>query len=229
MAANHQEFALRCDNLHRYLGEGDARVHVLRGVSFEARRGQVYAIVGPSGCGKSTLLYLLGLLDQPDGGEISINGRLMSNSDDAVRTASRGEHIGFVFQFHFLMLEFSALENVMMPMRKLGRLSPEAMTDRAHQLLSSVGLGEKTHRLGTQLSGGEQQRVAVARALANQPSIILADEPTGNLDVKNSALVFDLLTRLAKENGQAVILVTHNPDIAARCDFTRPMRDGVFV
>ena len=229
MAANHQEFALRCDNLHRYLGEGDARVHVLRGVSFEARRGQVYAIVGPSGCGKSTLLYLLGLLDQPDGGEISINGRLMSNSDDAVRTAARGEHIGFVFQFHFLMLEFSALENVMMPMRKLGRLSPEAMTDRAHQLLSSVGLGEKTHRLGTQLSGGEQQRVAVARALANQPSIILADEPTGNLDVKNSALVFDLLTQLAKENGQAVILVTHNPDIAARCDFTRPMRDGVFI
>ena len=229
MAANHQEFALRCDNLHRYLGEGDARVHVLRGVSFEARRGQVYAIVGPSGCGKSTLLYLLGLLDQPDGGEISINGRLMSNSDDAVRTAARGEHIGFVFQFHFLMLEFSALENVMMPMRKLGRLSPEAMTDRAHQLLSSVGLGEKTHRLGTQLSGGEQQRVAVARALANQPAIILADEPTGNLDVKNSALVFDLLTRLAKENGQAVILVTHNPDIAARCDFTRPMRDGLFI
>jgi lipoprotein-releasing system ATP-binding protein len=127
------------------------------------------------------------------------------------------------------MLEFSALENVMMPMRKLGRLSPEAMTDRAHQLLSSVGLGEKTHRLGTQLSGGEQQRVAVARALANQPAIILADEPTGNLDVKNSTLVFDLLTRLAKENGQAVILVTHNPDIAARCDFTRPMRDGLFI
>jgi lipoprotein-releasing system ATP-binding protein len=229
MADTHQEFALRCDNLHRYLGEGDARVHVLRGVSFEARRGQVYAIVGPSGCGKSTLLYLLGLLDQPDGGEISINGRLMSNSDDAVRTAARGEHIGFVFQFHFLMLEFSALENVMMPMRKLGRLSPEAMTDRAHQLLSSVGLGEKTHRLGTQLSGGEQQRVAVARALANQPAIILADEPTGNLDVKNSTLVFDLLTRLAKENGQAVILVTHNPEIAGRCDFTRPMRDGLFV
>jgi lipoprotein-releasing system ATP-binding protein len=229
MAANHHEFALRCDNLHRYLGDGDARVQVLRGVSFEARRGQVYAIVGPSGCGTSTLLYLLGLLDQPDGGEISINGRLMSNSDDAVRTAARGEHIGFVFQFHFLMLEFSALENVMMPMRKLGRLSPEAMTDRAHQLLSSVGLGEKTHRLGTQLSGGEQQRVAVARALANQPAIILADEPTGNLDVKNSTLVFDLLTRLAKENGQAVILVTHNPDIAARCDFTRPMRDGLFI
>ncbi|MEI8090570.1 MAG: ABC transporter ATP-binding protein [Opitutaceae bacterium] len=227
--ADTANFALRCDNLHRYLGQDDARVHVLKGVSFEARRGQVYAIVGPSGCGKSTLLYLLGLLDQPDGGEIEINGRKMSNTDDLARTAARGEHIGFVFQFHFLMLEFTALENVMMPMRKLGRLSLPEMADRAHSLLSSVGLGEKTHRLGTQLSGGEQQRVAVARALANQPSIILADEPTGNLDVKNSALVFDLLTRLAKENGQAVVLVTHNPEIAQRCDLTRPMRDGLFV
>jgi lipoprotein-releasing system ATP-binding protein len=223
------EFALRCHGLQRYLGHGEGRVHVLKGVSFEARRGQVYAIVGPSGCGKSTLLYLLGLLDQPDGGDIEINGQRMSNSDDLARTAARGEHIGFVFQFHFLMLEFTALENVMMPMRKLGRLPVPAMEARARSLLDAVGLGAKTHRLGTQLSGGEQQRVAVARALANQPSIILADEPTGNLDVKNSALVFDLLTRLAKENGQAVILVTHNPEIAQRCVVTRPMRDGLFV
>jgi len=204
-------------------------VHVLKGVSFEAQRGQVYAIVGPSGCGKSTLLYLLGLLDRPDEGEIEINGRRMSNHDDAARTAARGEHIGFVFQFHFLMLEFTALENVMMPMRKLGRMPPAAMRDRAHALLDSVGLGAKTHRLGTQLSGGEQQRVAIARALANQPAILLADEPTGNLDVRNSNLVFDLLTRLAKDNGQAVVLVTHNPEIAQRCDVTRPMRDGLFV
>jgi lipoprotein-releasing system ATP-binding protein len=136
--ADTANFALRCDNLHRYLGQDDARVHVLKGVSFEARRGQVYAIVGPSGCGKSTLLYLLGLLDQPDGGEIEINGRKMSNTDDLARTAARGEHIGFVFQFHFLMLEFTALENVMMPMRKLGRLSLPEMTDRAHILLRSL-------------------------------------------------------------------------------------------
>lgn len=224
-----RDLAIRCRDLHRHLGQGEGRVHVLKGVSFEARRGQVYAIVGPSGCGKSTLLYLLGLLDRPDGGEIEINGRVMSNHDDLARTAARGEHIGFVFQFHFLMLEFTALENVMMPMRKLGRLSPAAMRDRAHGLLEAVGLGAKTHRLGTQLSGGEQQRVAVARALANQPTILLADEPTGNLDVRNSNLVFDLLTRLAKENGQAVVLVTHNPEIAQRCDVTRPMRDGVFV
>jgi lipoprotein-releasing system ATP-binding protein len=223
------EVALRCSGLHRYLGQAEGRVHVLKGVSFEARRGQVYAIVGPSGCGKSTLLYLFGLLDRPDAGEIWINGSVMSKSEDSARTAARGEHIGFVFQFHFLMLEFTALENVMMPMRKLGRLTSAEMENRAAELLGSVGLSDKMHRLGTHLSGGEQQRVAVARALANQPSIILADEPTGNLDVHNSAIVFDLLTRLAKENGQAVVLVTHNPEIANRCDFRRPMRDGIFV
>ena len=225
---NVSKVALRCEGLHRYLGQGEGRVHVLRGVSFEARSGNVTAIVGPSGCGKSTTLYLLGLLDQPDGGSIWIRDQLMSNSSDLERTAARCEHIGFVFQFHFLMQEFSALDNVMMPMRKLGRLSEEAMVARAQSLLKDVGLGEKGHRLATQLSGGEQQRVAVARALANQPAIILADEPTGNLDVKNSGLVFDLLTRLAKENGQAVVLVTHNPDIANRCDEIKPMRDGEF-
>jgi lipoprotein-releasing system ATP-binding protein len=127
------------------------------------------------------------------------------------------------------MQEFTALENVMMPMRKLGRLSLDEMADRARSLLTSVGLGEKTHRLGNQLSGGEQQRVAIARALANQPAIILADEPTGNLDAKNSTIVFDLLTGLAKQNGQAIVLVTHNPEIANRCDVIRPMRDGLFV
>jgi lipoprotein-releasing system ATP-binding protein len=228
MAAKNN-IALRCEGLQRYLGKDEGRVHVLKGVTFEANAGSVYAIVGPSGCGKSTLLYLLGLLDQPDEGKIWINERLMSNSEDAVRTAARGEHIGFVFQFHFLMLEFTALENVMMPMRKLGRLKPLEMHERAAGLLDSVGLGDKLHRLGTHLSGGEQQRVAVARALANQPTIILADEPTGNLDVRNATIVFDLLTRLAKDNGQAVVLVTHNPEIAHRCDFTRPMMDGVFL
>ena len=229
VAAPRRDIALRCENLHRYLGEEEGRVHVLRGVSFEARRGHVTAIVGPSGCGKSTLLYLLGMLDQPDEGSIWISDQLMSNSSDLERTDARCEHIGFVFQFHFLMQEFSALDNVMMPMRKLGRLGEAEMVARAHALLGDVGLGDKTRRLATQLSGGEQQRVAVARALANQPAIILADEPTGNLDVKNSTLVFDLLTRLAKVNGQAVVLVTHNPDIANRCDEIKPMRDGEFL
>ncbi len=220
---------IRCENLHRHLGHDAGRVHVLRGVSFEAERGLVHAIVGPSGCGKSTLLYQLGLLDKPDDGRIWIGGELVSNSSDELRTAARGRHLGFVFQFHFLMLEFSALENVMMPMRKLGRLNEAAMAERARHLLGEVGLGDKTHRLGTELSGGEQQRVVVARALANEPSVILADEPTGNLDQKNSTMVFDLLARLARENGQAVVLVTHNPEIAKRSDRVLSMRDGVFV
>jgi len=221
--------ALRCSRLVRYLGEGEGRVHVLREVSFEAQRGNVTAIVGPSGCGKSTLLYLLGLLDRPDDGEIWIGGKNVARASDDERTAIRNEHIGFVFQFHFLLPEFSALDNVLLPMHRLGRGTPRERLDWARHLLDAVGLGEKTHRLATQLSGGEQQRVAVARALANKPDIILADEPTGNLDVKNSALVFDLLMRLAKENGQAITLVTHNPEIAARCDTIRTMRDGVFI
>jgi len=223
------QVAVRCEKLTRFLGVGEARVHVLREVSFSATPGTVTAIVGPSGCGKSTLLYLLGLLDRPEGGEIWIGGHNLAQADDAQRTAVRNEHIGFVFQFHFLLPEFTALENVMLPMRKLGRLSRAAMQERAIKLLDAVGLGAKTHRLATQLSGGEQQRVAIARALANQPSVILADEPTGNLDVKNSAIVFDLLTRLAKENGQAIVLVTHNPEIANKCDSVRPMRDGEFL
>ncbi len=223
------DLAIACTGVHRYLGSGEGRVHVLRGVDFAAERGKVYAIVGPSGCGKSTLLYLLGLLDRTDAGEVWINGQPMSGADDTARTAIRGEHVGFVFQFHFLLPEFTALENVLLPMRKLGRLSPEHMEARAHQLLADVGLGEKTKRLATQLSGGEQQRVAIARALANAPSIVLADEPTGNLDQRNSAQVFDLLCRLARDNGQAVVLVTHNPEIAQRCDVVRPMRDGLFL
>ncbi len=229
MSESKGEVVIRCEDLHRFLGEGEGRVHVLRGVTFEAKRGNVYAIVGPSGCGKSTLLYQLGLLDQPDGGKIWLDGELMSNSSDLARTAARNKHLGFVFQFHFLMLEFTALENVMMPLRKAGKMSQAEMEDRARGLLESVGLGDKTHRLGTQLSGGEQQRVAIARALANEPSVILADEPTGNLDQRNSNLVFDLLTKIARENDQAVVLVTHNPEIAKRCDFIRPMRDGEFV
>jgi lipoprotein-releasing system ATP-binding protein len=223
------DLVVGCRDLERYLGEGDGRVHVLRGVDLEARRGQVNAIVGPSGCGKSTLLYLLGLLDRPDIGTIRIGPQDVVNTSDEERTAIRCRSIGFVFQFHFLLPEFSALENVMLPMRKLGHLSIDAMQDKAHSLLAGVGLSDKDHRLPTQLSGGEQQRVAVARSLANSPSLILADEPTGNLDVTNSNLVFDLLAQLARENGQAVVLVTHNPDIAKRCDRRLFMRDGQFV
>lgn len=221
--------ALAGTGLERYLGSGAGRVHVLRGVNIELKRGMVYAIVGPSGCGKSTLLYTLGLLDRQDAGELLIDGTDITRAGDAERTALRNRHIGFVFQFHFLLPEFSALENVMLPLYKDGRMSREAMEVRSASLLNAVGLSDKTHRLATQLSGGEQQRVAIARALANSPSVILADEPTGNLDGKNSALVFDLLYTLAKKNRQAVLIVTHNPDVAERCDRILTMRDGVFI
>ena len=221
--------ALKCENIHRHLGEGEGRVHVLRGVSLELERGKVYAVVGPSGCGKSTLLYLLGLLDQPDDGEIYLGGNPMTQMGDQERTAARNEHLGFVFQFHFLLKEFSALDNVMIPMRKQGHLSNDEMEERATAYLNDVGLGDKLQRLATQLSGGEQQRVAIARSLANVPSVILADEPTGNLDVHNSNIVFDLLTRLARENDQAVLIVTHNPEIAQKCDHILRMEDGQFI
>ncbi len=220
---------MSCCGLHKHLGEGEARVHVLRGVDLELRRGEVAAVVGPSGCGKSTLLYLLGLLDRQDAGEISVCGETVPLDRDGAHTGLRCEHIGFVFQFHFLLPEFSALENVVLPMRKLGRLGEDEMQARARELLQQVGLGDKSHRRPTQLSGGEQQRVAVARSLANRPSVLLADEPTGNLDVKNSMMVFDLLTRLAKEYQQAVLIVTHNPELAARCDRILRMEDGLFV
>ncbi len=222
-------YTLQCENLHRYLGEGETRVHVLRGASLTLQPARVYAIVGPSGCGKSTLLYLLGLLDRQDDGDIWIRNELMSTASDEERTQARNQHIGFVFQFHFLLAEFSAMENLMLPMRKLGQLSREEMESRSISLLQEVGLGNKSHRLANQLSGGEQQRVAIARALANSPSLILADEPTGNLDVKNSDIVFNLLYRLAHEKGQSVLMVTHNPEIAERCDEVLRMQDGEFI
>jgi len=220
---------LRAENLHRHLGQGEARVHVLRGLNLELQAGRLYAVAGPSGCGKSTLLYLLGLLDRQDEGEIWIAGERMSAASDAERTAARSRLLGFIFQFHFLLPEFSALENVQLPMRKLGRLGPAQMQERARQLLDDVGLSGKAHRLATQLSGGEQQRVAIARALANEPAVLLADEPTGNLDQQNSDHVFDLLAKLARERGHTVLLVTHNPDLAKRADSILRMRDGQFV
>jgi lipoprotein-releasing system ATP-binding protein len=220
---------LRAQNIHRYLGQAEMRNHVLRGVSLELQRGTIYSVAGPSGCGKSTLLYLLGLLDRQDEGELWIADERMSVASDAERTAARNRLIGFVFQFHFLLPEFTAAENLMLPMRKLGRLTPRQMRERAHQLLTDVGLGNKTGRLATQLSGGEQQRVAIARSLANAPAIILADEPTGNLDVKNSNLVFELLCDLARVKGQTVLMVTHNPDLAKRTDIGLRMQDGLFI
>ncbi len=221
--------ALSCRGLQRYLGEFESRVHVLRGVSLEVDIGSVHAIVGPSGCGKSTLLYVLGLLDAADEGRLAIGGEPVSGLSDDQLSRKRNELIGFVFQFHFLLHEFTAQENVMIPMRRLGRLGPREMRERAAALLDVVGLGDKINRPAHHLSGGEQQRVAIARALANDPRILLADEPTGNLDTENSGRVFQLLTDLVKREGKALVLATHNPQIARASDRVHEMKDGVFV
>ena len=221
--------ALACANVHRSLGEFESRVHVLRGIWLEIEAGSVHSIVGPSGCGKSTLLYVLGLLDAPDDGKIIIGGEDVSGLPDNELSRKRNELIGFVFQFHFLMHEFTVQENVMIPMRRLGKLSPREMRERAGSLLDAVGLGDKLNRPANHLSGGEQQRVAVARSLANDPKLLLADEPTGNLDTENSERVFGLLTELVKREHKALLLATHNPQIARASDYVHEMKDGRIV
>lgn len=223
------ETILEVRNLNRWLGDGDGRTHILRGLSFVLQGGKTYAVTGPSGCGKSTLLYLLGLLDKPDQGEIWFGKRRVDNASEEKRTSLRGSAIGFVFQFHFLLAEFTAIENVMLPMLKLGKWSEDECRARADKLLQEVGLGAKTRRLATQLSGGEQQRVAVARALANEPRLILADEPTGNLDHRNSLALFSLIGEVAVARGHSVLIVTHNNELAEQCDVKMPMMDGVMV
>jgi lipoprotein-releasing system ATP-binding protein len=220
---------LRCENLERFLGEDEARVHVLRGVSLRCERGHVHAVVGPSGCGKSTLLYILGLLDRPDAGQLVISGQPVEDLPDDELSRQRNALLGFIFQFHFLLQDFTAAENIMIPMRQLGVLSEPEMHARAVHLLDAVGLIDKLDRPSQHLSGGEQQRVAIARALANDPQVILADEPTGNLDTANSTRVFSLLTNLVRQEQKALLLVTHNPAIAEACDWVHTMRDGVIV
>ena len=223
------EISLSCENIERYLGEDESRVHALRGVSLQLEPGTVHAVVGPSGCGKSTLLYILGLLDSPDAGSVMLESRSVSHLADNELARKRNEFIGFIFQFHFLMEDFTAQENVMIPMRRLGQLSEEEMSGRAGELLDAVGLGEKLDRPSRHLSGGEQQRVAIARALANDPRVILADEPTGNLDTENSRRAFELLQRIVQQNQKALLLVTHNPIIAEACDWIHEMQDGQIV
>ena len=220
---------LTCEEIERFLGEDESRVHALRGVSLTLEPGTSHAVVGPSGCGKSTLLYILGLLDQPDRGSVSIESSLVSHLSDEELSRRRNEFIGFIFQFHFLMEDFSAQENVMIPMRKLKRLSPAEMAERSAFLLDAVGLGSKLERPSRHLSGGEQQRVAIARALANDPRLILADEPTGNLDTENSNRAFELLQTIVHQNQKALLLVTHNPAIAEACDWIHQMEDGRIV
>jgi len=223
------ELCLSCRDIERYLGEDESRVHALRGVSLDLESGSIHAVVGPSGCGKSTLLYILGLLDQPDGGSVTIKSEPVSHLADDELARRRNELIGFIFQFHFLMEDFSALENVMIPMRRLGQLTDADMRDRSAALLEAVDLGDKLDRQSRHLSGGEQQRVAIARALANDPQVILADEPTGNLDTRNSQRAFELLANLVREQQKALLLVTHNHFIADACDWTHEMKDGRII
>ncbi len=223
------DISLSCRNLVKFLGEEENRVQALKNVSLELTKGKVYSIVGPSGCGKSSLLYLLGLLDQPDSGEIYIGEKQSAHLTEDEATRIRNEHLGFIFQFHFLLKEFTAAENVMLPMIRLGKLSDGAMKSRALELLEAVGIAHKAERRANHLSGGEQQRVAIARALANQPEIILADEPTGNLDSANSEKVFELLKRLAHDRKITILVVTHNPAIAKASDIVLEMQDGSFI
>jgi lipoprotein-releasing system ATP-binding protein len=223
------QVSLSCEGIERYLGEEEERVHALRGVSLEIETGSVHAVVGPSGCGKSSLLYILGLLDTPDAGHVLIEAETVSHLTDDDLAQQRNKFIGFIFQFHFLMEDFTAQENVMIPMRKLGQLPDAQMRDRAAELLQGVGLGDKLRRPSRHLSGGEQQRVAIARALANDPKVILADEPTGNLDTANSERAFELLQNLVHERGKALLLATHNPAIAQACDWVHEMKDGRII
>jgi lipoprotein-releasing system ATP-binding protein len=220
------DIVLSCEGIHRFLGEEENSVHVLNDVSLQLHAQRVYSITGPSGCGKSTLLYLLGLLDRPDSGTIWISGQEVAELDDSEFSLFRNQEIGFVFQFHFLFKEFSALENVQLPMLRAGALSQAEMDDRAAYLLEQVGLGNKLHRNAHHLSGGEQQRVAIARALANAPRLLLADEPTGNLDTSNSHRVFDVLQHIARETHLALLIVTHNSQIAHASDQVFAMEDG---
>ena len=221
---------LRLEGLRKAYGLGTPlEVEVLHGIDLTVHNGEFAALIGPSGSGKSTLLNLIGLLDTPTSGEIHVQGRPTVNLNDTERTALRGRSLGFVFQFHHLINAFSVIDNVMMP-ALLGGAKPDAATRaRALELLDAVGLAMHAHKRPTELSGGQQQRVAIARALMIRPPILLADEPTGNLDSHAADDVFALFRRFNQTFGCAVLLVTHDPRIAARCDRVLEMLDGRLV
>jgi lipoprotein-releasing system ATP-binding protein len=202
---------------------------ILHSIDLTLNRGEFCAVMGPSGSGKSTLLNLMGLLDRPTQGQLAIRGEETTQLDDPSLTRLRGHAIGFVFQHHHLLSAFTALENVMMPMLGAAGFANAEITARAMALLDSVGLGAFRDQASGSLSGGQQQRVAVARALAMNPALLLADEPTGNLDTKSADAVFDLLHRVSHDQGTTVLFVTHNPELAARCEKTIQVVDGRVV
>lgn len=216
---------LSLKTITRTYHQGDNDLHVLSGLNLELAAGEVVALVGPSGSGKSTLLQIAGLLDNPTSGAVFINGRDMSTADDAERTMARRGAIGFVYQFHHLLPEFTALENVVLPQLIQGA-SRAAAQEKALALLASVGLSSRVTHRPAKLSGGEQQRVAIARALANTPQLLLADEPTGNLDPETAESVFALFLQQAREHGVAALIATHNPELAKRMDRTVKLEGG---
>ena len=218
--------ALVLKNVKRSFEQGAARLEVLRGVSLTVRRGELVALVGPSGCGKSTLLHIAGLLEQADSGEIWIGGKNGATLPDDRRSAQRRDSMGIVYQDHHLLREFSALENVAVPQMIAGRSRAEA-AKRAQELLGLVGLAPRAQHRPAELSGGEQQRVAIARALANKPQLLLADEPTGNLDEHTADEVFGVLLRLVRDAGLGALIATHNTALVARMDRRLTLHEGV--
>lgn len=217
--------ALSLQGIRRTFVQGDRRLEVLRGLSLDLHRGEIVALVGQSGSGKSTLLHIAGLLERPDEGEVVVDGRPAAHAGDRERTMMRRQSLGFVYQYHHLLPEFSAVENVILPQMLNGRTRGEAR-ERALQLLDMVKLADRADHRPGRLSGGEQQRVALARALAARPALLFADEPTGNLDAANAAHVADLMFDLVADAGAAMVMVTHDETLAARADRTVRMRDG---
>jgi len=215
-------------NLHRSYKSGTSTLHVLNGADIDIYPGEMVGLIGPSGSGKSTLLHAAGLLEKPNSGEVYINGRECLKLNDDKRTAVRRETIGVVYQFHHLQKEFSALENVMIPQMLAGKAKRESEKE-AHRLLGIMGLAERSHHKPSQMSGGEQQRVAIARAIANRPQILLADEPTGNLDPHTSGNVFQSLFDLTRLEGVSALVATHNMNLVPYMDRVLTVRDGLVV
>ncbi len=223
------EPVLQLSGIRKSYQSGDSELEVLHGVDLTLQRGEFAALIGPSGSGKSTLLNLIGLLDRPSGGRLFIDGNETSSLAEGEITRLRGQRIGFVFQHHLLIPAFTALENVMMPLL-VDRGRPDAaMRERAAALLASVGLADRANHPASKLSGGQQQRVAIARALAMRPSLVLADEPTGNLDTHTADDIFALLREVNQREGTSFLVVTHDPRLAARCDRIVELVDGSIV